>query len=118
MPRILVVEDDPQILFVMAELLRGDGFEVDTAENGRVAMAKVRVSSPDLVTLDLMMPVMDGWEFLRQYRMLPVSHDKPVLVVSAAGRPDHEQWGRCEFLAKPFEVLDLFKMVERLVLPG
>jgi two-component system, chemotaxis family, chemotaxis protein CheY len=114
MAHVLVVEDDADISMFIAEVLRGRGYDVETAENGAVGMEKVRHRPPDVITLDLMMPVMDGWEFLRQCRMLPDCACSPILVLSAARMPNPELFGNCEFLAKPFELNDLLHTVERL----
>jgi len=63
---VLVLEDDAFISDLVSEALHDHGFEIDRAENGVVGLAKVSDCPPDLITLDLMMPVMDGWEFLRR----------------------------------------------------
>ena len=83
--RILLVDDDSAIRDVIAELLEEDGFGVITAANGAEAMAKldeIKDAPPRLILLDLMMPVMDGWQFLDRYadsELPPV----PVVVLSA-----------------------------------
>src|SRR5437016_919272 len=117
MPRVLVVEDDAAISLFIAEVLSDEGFDVDTAENGAVGMAKLRERSPDLITLDLMMPVMDGWEFMRRCRVELGCAARRILVVSAA-RPGSEEFGECEYLPKPFDLNDLLQTVGRLVERG
>jgi two-component system, chemotaxis family, chemotaxis protein CheY len=112
--RVLVIEDDANISRFIADLLKGVGFDVETAENGAVGMTKLRAKAPDLITLDLMMPVMDGWEFLRQCRTVPGYARSPILVMSAARRPELGSFGACEFLAKPFDLDDLLATVYRL----
>jgi len=115
MPRVLIVEDDIDISGLMTDVLRDEGFDVDTAENGAVAIAKVQNSPPDLITLDLMMPVMDGWEFMRRCVDTPACANRPLLVVSAITKPEVEWPGKCEFLAKPFELRELTEAVARMV---
>ncbi len=61
---ILIVEDDPDILSSLAEVIREEGYEVETAANGYQALAKLEAGMPDLIFLDLMMPLMDGWKFM------------------------------------------------------
>jgi CheY-like chemotaxis protein len=112
--RVLVVEDDALISGLVSDVLQDHGFQVDTAENGAVAMAKVHQSPPDLIVLDLMMPVMDGWEFMRRCHELPGCPDRQILVISAAHQPDLESLGDREFLGKPFEVNELLEAVARL----
>ena len=81
--RVLVVEDDPTLAPLMAEALAGDGYEVEVARDGADAIAAIRRRRPDLILLDLMMPVMSGWDFLSLYREVPGPH-APVLVITAA----------------------------------
>jgi two-component system chemotaxis response regulator CheY len=114
MPRVLVIEDDVSISSLMSDALRNDGFEVDTAENGAVGMATLRERPPNMIVLDLMMPVMDGWEFMRRCREVPGCADRPILVMSAANQPALEFFDQCEFLAKPFELHELIEAVTRL----
>ena len=113
MPRVLVIEDDATISDLIADVLRGYGFDVDTAENGAEGMARVRDSPPDLITLDLIMPVMDGWEFIRRCGELPDCANRPILVVSVT-EPKHELLEHCSFLAKPFDMDELIEAVARL----
>ena len=114
MTSILVVDDDPYIAELVTDVLESSGFQVDRAENGAVAIAKIQQQVPDLVVLDLMMPVMDGWEFMRQCRELPVGAATPILVMSAAQRPAAESFGGTAFLAKPFEMSELVEAVTSL----
>jgi DNA-binding response OmpR family regulator len=105
---VLVVDDDPNIRDVLATALRDEGYRVDTASDGAEALQLARKHEPGAVILDVMMPVMDGWEFLEQWRSRPADHRAPVLVVSA-GR----DWttaldlGATGYLSKPFDLLTL-----------
>src|SRR5262245_56142664 len=82
---VLIVEDDADLREMMAQILTMEGFDSATATNGREALEYLSHSSdiPQLILLDLMMPVMDGWEFQRQRRRDPVLADVPVVVLSA-----------------------------------
>jgi CheY-like chemotaxis protein len=83
---VLVVDDDAANRDSLALLLKLSGWAVCTAANGREALDRLRGSAaPDLVFLDLMMPVMDGWEFLRRRRDEAPLRDVPVVVLSALG---------------------------------
>ena len=88
---ILVVEDDPNTRDLLRAILTKDGWNVQTAENGRVALENVRSFHPGLVLLDLMMPEMDGFAFLEEFRKLPSIGKVPVVVLTAkdltCGRP-------------------------------
>jgi len=107
---VLVVDDDDAIREVMAEVLRDEGYDVACAGNGEEALAELRKPSPpDLVLLDLMMPVMSGWEVLEHIQLNPELAGIPVVVVSAMGAPGvHEQ------LAKPIDLSSLLATVGRL----
>ena len=80
---VLVVEDDPDTRDIIRTTLEKDGWNVDTAENGRVALEHIAVALPGLVLLDLMMPEMDGLTFLEEFRRLPHARAVPVVVLTA-----------------------------------
>ncbi len=120
MTRILVVDDDATILDLVAEVLRDEGYEVTTATNGEEALAEVRLSQPHAIVLDLMMPVMDGWQFLEVCQAEADFRDIPVLVLSAAHRPQQDvmRLGARQYLTKPFDLQQLLEQVSRLVPPA
>ena len=111
---VLVVDDDPSILTTVAEILDLEGFPVATATNGAEALEAVERQTPTIVLLDMRMPVLDGWGFVRALqesgRMLPV------LVMTAAQDTRHwaEEVGAAGSLAKPFDLNDLLSAVETL----
>jgi CheY-like chemotaxis protein len=80
---ILVVEDDPNTRDLLRSILTKDGWSVQTAENGRVALGIAGKTRPGLVLLDLMMPEMDGFAFLEEFRKLPSQEGVPVVVLTA-----------------------------------
>src|SRR5919197_5724172 len=83
--RVLVVEDEPIIRRFLEEGLTDAGFQVVTAHNGAAALDRVEEHQPDAVLLDLLMPVMDGLEFLRERQQQPRLAALPVVVLSAGG---------------------------------
>ena len=91
-----------------------EGYEVKTAGDGREALAVSREWRPDLIVLDLMMPVMDGWTFRARQRQEDELADVPVVVTSAATtlRTSRRALEPCVLLAKPFELIDLLDAVE------
>jgi two-component system chemotaxis response regulator CheY len=111
---VLVVDDDPTILAAVSEALDLEGFPVVTASNGAEALVSVARDQPSLVLLDMRMPVLDGWGFMRAIRERGV--DVVVVVMTAAS--DARRWGReigaQGVLAKPFEIDDLVGAVRRL----
>jgi DNA-binding response OmpR family regulator len=112
---ILVVDDDPGILAVVAEALDLEGYTVRTASNGADALALVAEDRPRLVLLDMRLPVLDGWGFARGLKGLGIA--LPILVMTAA--QDARRWAAeidaQGYLAKPFELTELFGAVERLL---
>src|SRR5919202_3297891 len=81
--RVLVVDDEDAIRDVVAQVLDLEGYEVRTARNGAEALDQVRSYRPNIVLLDLMMPVMNGWEFLEACAQNDLCADTPVVVMSA-----------------------------------
>jgi CheY-like chemotaxis protein len=107
---VLVVDDDDAIREVIAEVLRDEGYEVACAGNGEQALTELRrPHHPDLVLLDLMMPVMSGWELLELLQASTDLSQIPVVVVSAMTAP-----GACEHLTKPIDLESLLATVSRL----
>jgi two-component system chemotaxis response regulator CheY len=94
-PDILVVEDDIDLREALAELLEGRGFRVSTATNGADALQRLQnmQEPPDVILLDLMMPVMDGYGFLDARRLQPALASIPVIVVTAAHVLDRARLG-------------------------
>jgi CheY-like chemotaxis protein len=107
---ILIVEDDEDIRAAMAELLESEGFDVAVASNGQEGLEVLsQMRAPCLVLLDLMMPVMNGEDFLRHVRKDPSMDSVPVIIVTASGRTLLP--GTQGLLKKPFEINDLFATV-------
>jgi CheY-like chemotaxis protein len=116
-PRLLLVDDEDAIRESLGEALEDDGFEVVTAANGREALEILRNQPrPSAILLDLMMPVMDGWEFRREQLNDPSLRDIPVLVISASGRSSQTlrlQLGDVELFQKPVPYGALLKSLGR-----
>jgi CheY-like chemotaxis protein len=108
--RVLVVDDDRDIRELLVELFASEGYEVASASDGRRALAEARARRPDVILLDLMMPVMSGWEFREAQLRDPALADIPVVVVTAF----EESLDGTELLRKPFLVDDVLDAVQRL----
>jgi len=114
--RILVVEDDRQILAIISLLLEDEGYEIVTASDGRQALARLREGpSPDLIILDLMLPALDGWEFRTIQRADPNLAGIPVLAVSADSSAKAEAIDAAAFLPKPFGADELLARVHKIL---
>ena len=111
---ILFVEDDPDLRDLVAAFLGAEGYEVETAGDGREALAVVERRMPRLLLLDLKMPVMDGKEFAARF------HDRydrivPIVVVTASddARGRAEEVGASGYVSKPFDLDALLAVVAR-----
>jgi signal transduction histidine kinase len=114
---ILLVDDDPEIRDSVEEVLRGEGYAVLSVGNGRDALRHLEESEPpDLIILDLMMPVMDGWQFrIAQRRAAPELASTPVVVISADDSPMAAAIDAAVFLRKPFPIDALTSSVRRVL---
>ncbi len=105
--RILIVDDEPLNLDYLRQELEGSEYETLTASNGQEALKSVATNSPDLILLDIMMPVMDGFEVLRRLKADATTRGLPVIVISAASDVNSVvrgiQLGAEDYLPKPFE---------------
>ncbi len=111
---VLVVDDDPDLLDVTSFVIETEGMAVETARNGEEALALLHAGRlPGLVLLDLMMPVMNGWEFLAVVANDPLLKPIPVVVLTAAEHT--EVPGALEVLSKPMDLKKLLRVVERYV---
>ena len=114
---VFVVDDEYAAREVLTDLLLDSGYSVSSAANGRDALNHLRNSSPPgVIILDLMMPLMDGWEFLEHQSRDPALLDIPVVVLSA--RPPHQPLRAKAILLKPVQPKELFEMIERFLPPA
>jgi DNA-binding response OmpR family regulator len=119
---VLIVEDDEDIRADLAAILRVKGFHVRGAANGADALKLLRAEHelPCLILLDLMMPVMNGWEMHAALRQDPRFNQVPIAVVSGAGNLDSRtaELNPAAVLTKPFELTQIFELVRRYCKAG
>jgi CheY-like chemotaxis protein len=109
---VLIVEDDEDLREMMAQLLMLEGFDAATVANGREALEYLHhAAKPDVILLDLMMPVMDGWEFRRQQQADPDLAPVPVIVLSALDQTRAANVKAEAFLKKPLDFDRLLDLV-------
>jgi CheY-like chemotaxis protein len=111
---ILVVDDEPSIREIMVTLLEDEGYRVLQAENGMRALEMLPAERPDLLVLDIMMPVLDGREVLRRLRAMPGLEATHVILMSAAVRPAPE-YRVAAFLQKPLDLEQLLGTIHTLL---
>ena len=111
-PTVLIVEDDPDTREMLTSFLQLEGFQTETASNGREALDRLAGGvDADVIVLDLMMPVMDGWQFRRRQIEDTRLAKIPTIVVSAAGRERMAQISADAYLAKPIDMDELLSRV-------
>jgi two-component system OmpR family response regulator len=114
--RILVVEDEPDLLNSLAKALREDGYAVDTAEDGEDGLFKAESWGYDAIVLDVMLPRLDGWELLRRLRQ---TKKTPVLMLTARDRTTDRvrglDTGADDYVVKPFDLSELRARLRALI---
>ena len=115
---VLVVDDEPQVVWMLQFSLQAEGFETFSARDGRSALEEIQAHHPSVVLLDIMMPVMDGWSVLEHVHDLPAEDRPRVIVVSARSsvrdRAKAAELGADAFVPKPFNVDDLLAVLHGL----
>ena len=118
-PIILVVEDNPYVLFNIQVSLEANNYIVETATTGKEAIKKLsnKEPVPDLIVSDIMMPEMDGYEFYQVLTNDPIWKEIPLLFLSALATPDDIRFAQIlgveDYITKPFKEDDLLVMIER-----
>jgi CheY-like chemotaxis protein len=118
---VLVVDDDPNIRRMIVAALKRDGYDFLEAPNGRDALDSMKSEHPDVVVLDLMMPVLSGWDVLRERADDPDLKQIPVIIISANRDPEVATavaQGICAFLPKPFDIGALSALVRSCIPPN
>ncbi len=116
--KILVVDDEDDILHFLELVLKEKGYDVATASNGHDALTTAQIEKPDLVLLDIMMPQMDGWEVLKLLRVDEGTSQIPVAMLSARteakDRVQGLQEGAIDYICKPFALQELLGKIETI----
>lgn len=115
MSRVLIVEDEPSLLKFLSQNLALRGWDVVAASDGQEGLRQAFECDPDLIMLDLMLPVVSGWEVLRCLAKEGVVGVVPVIVVTAASRDEDERRARAlgatDYLVKPFGVPEMLRRI-------
>lgn len=117
--RVLLIEDEPNIIEAISFILSRDGWEVKTHSNGHDALEAVQARNPDLVILDVMLPGKSGFDILQDLRGDAAFADLPVLMLTARGqdkdRERAEQYGASRYMTKPFSNSEVLEAVRDLM---
>ena len=117
--RVLVVDDEPNIVMSLEFRMRRAGFEVGVARNGREALEALEGAPPDLLLLDVMMPEFDGYEVCERVRARPDWSGTKIVMLTARGREVERERGLSlgadAYVTKPFSTRDLVEQVKRML---
>ncbi len=115
--QVLVVDDDPMVVKVLRDPLERAGYKVNVAFHGLEALKKVKEQRPDLIILDILMPLLDGFKVARLLKFDKRFKDIPIIVLTSRAtegeRKMGEQVGANEFLFKPFRLPRVLELVQR-----
>lgn len=115
--RILIVDDEPDVVTLIARTLAREGYEIETAYDGISALDLAQSVKPDLILLDIMMPMMSGYEVCEQLKASPETKHIPVLCLSSAHTADARERSRragaTTLVLKPFTAAELIAQIER-----
>ena len=114
--RILIIDDEPQIVRALELLMEREGFEVRSASDGIEALHAIEDATPDLILLDLMMPRMDGFELCQRIRSNPAWKDMIIIILTAKGRDIEREKGMAlgadHYVTKPFSTREVVKLIK------
>ncbi len=120
MARILVVDDEPDIVRAVVRIMRARGFDVDTARDGQMAIDQVALDAPDLIIIDLALPRLNGQQVCEHLKSQPATQGIPVVMMTSSylgldDMPPAAPLRADEYLIKPFSKRDLLHVTERLL---
>ncbi|MBU0900304.1 response regulator [bacterium] len=122
MKKILIIDDDPDIVGVLKLLLEIAHYQVIETFNGKEGLERADKDQPDLILLDIMMPVMDGWEVCKKLKGCLKTSPIPVIILTAKSEEENEKRAKKEgvvdYLTKPFLPLSLLKKIEKAIIPN
>lgn len=115
--KVLIIEDESSIRDNIVEMFELKGIVADSAINGKDALHKLKDFHPDIILCDLMMPVMNGFEFIENLRKLPLFENTPLIFVSARAEVSEKEKamsaGAIDYITKPFNFKEIFEKLEK-----
>jgi DNA-binding response OmpR family regulator len=118
--KILVIDDEPDILTILESRLKANRYEVVTASDGEEGLKKLEKETPDLVILDILMPKTDGYTFVREFKTIVDLRSVPIIVLTAKEmmRDLFQMEGVADYIVKPFVAEELIEKVIQQIGPG
>jgi len=116
--KIMVVDDEPDILFTVGQMLEMSGYEVIKVSDGKECLKKLEETSPDLVLLDIMMPEISGWDVAAKIKEDPKWAEIPIVFLTAKGDTMSIGMGGLaseDYIVKPFNVTDLKERIDKIL---
>lgn len=117
--RILIVDDEDDIAFVLAQMIKSKGYEVERVSDGQTALDNINESAPDLIVLDVMMPGLNGYEVCRSLKESSQLKDIPVIMLTAKAQKSDITWGEEAgadlYITKPFENQEVIAAIKKLL---
>ncbi len=117
--RIQIIEDDFDVIETLQFVLKSRGYEIEIAFDGRAGVEMIKNKRPDLLILDLTMPVMDGWAVMVAVKQDPDYQSIPIMILTSSKKAQHIEKARSlgvqSYVLKPFEPQKIVKIVERLL---
>lgn len=121
MPRILIVDDEPNIVLALELLMKREGYEIRSVDDGEKAVEAAAAFRPDLILLDVMMPKMDGYEVCQRIRSDASLKDMTIVMLTAKGREVEREKGLALgadlYITKPFSTREVVRKVKELLAP-
>jgi CheY-like chemotaxis protein len=116
MKQILVIDDQPEVLELLSDLLEHNKYEVLTATEGVEGLAKAKAHKPELIVLDIAMPVMDGYDFMKELRADEEIKNIPVIIITGRVQLQEifEEQGIQDYIMKPFDKKELLNKIKKL----
>ena len=117
--RILVVDDSSTNIVLLEAILNGQGYTIETAQSVKEAYQIIKKESVDLILLDLLMPRVSGYDFLKEIKNSESTRDIPVIIVSAVADPENRrkslELGAIDFINKPIDIQNFIERIEAII---
>jgi CheY-like chemotaxis protein len=117
--KILIVDDSSTNIVLLEAILNGRGYQIETAQSVKEAFQIIKKESVDLILLDLLMPKVNGYDFLKELKTNESTMQIPVIIVSAVADPENKkksiEMGALDFINKPIDIQDFIDKIERIL---